>query len=244
MAKDAESVQQEAVQDGQPSGDSTSDASQTQPLTEERIAEIVQAAVETSSKRLKQSFDDKLKAELGKSRGGQPPDLGNVLGLLENADPEVKAQALERILKGQQEQQARAQQAAQQKAAYEKVVNEWSDDNTEFLVSLGLDPADKSLDWGNPESETLAVRQKKLHASAAKVIKARMEGSAKDAKKKADEVVATKAVELGLESNAAVGGGTATHEITIEDVKKHATDRDWVLAHYDEIQAAYAKVKQ
>ena len=205
---DGKDVQEESVLEGQASSESTSEAPQPQPLTKadlEALMESLDGKLNERDKRLKQSFDDKLKAQRPQtSQMGQIPE-----DLLKDADPEVQARFYQDYIRKQQAEQVKAQQAAQQRAAYEKVVNEWSEDNTEFLVELGLDPADKRLEWGNPETESLGARQKKLHASAAKVLKAEREASTKQAKKQADDDVAKAAREAGLESNAAVGGSAS-----------------------------------
>ena len=69
---------------------------------------------------------------------------------------------------------------------------------------------DKRIDWG--EGKDFLTRQKKLQASASKVIKERLDGSAKEAKKQADEQVVKAAVEAGLESNTALGGAAGAGE--------------------------------
>ena len=204
---DGENVQNGAVSEGAVSGDGASTPVATPALTEERVAEIVKASVAASNedlaKRLKQSFDDRLKAS---ERGRVPtPEFGNVPGMLGDADPETKAKFYEAYFQRQNLQQSQAMQQEQQRAAYEQFAQSWHDTNAEILAEMGIDPTDKRLDWG--EGGDYLARLKKLMSSAVRVAKDNRNASATQATKEAAEKAAQAAKDAGLESNVPGGPG-------------------------------------
>ena len=202
---DEKDVQEESVQEGQTSGGSASEAATPQPLTREDFQKML-AESEERTQRMAQSKTDKLRSEVMKGRSAPTPDYGSVLGVLGDAEPEVKAKVYEDLIRrtqAQQNQAAQQEQASQRQIAFEQ---EWRDDHIEDLRKWDIDPDDKDLDWGN-DNEGLLQRQKKLRASVTRIIKNRTESSAANAKKEAADKVAQAAVEAGLESNTAVGGG-------------------------------------
>jgi len=201
MTEDAKGVQDGAVSTGAASSGGASTPAAPATLTKEDVAAIVKAAVDENTKRLKQSFDDKLKAQ-------RPTEYGPILP--DDADPDVKAKYYEGLIKRQQAAQTLAAQQEQQRLAAEQFATDWQDSNTEFLVSLGIDPQDKKLDWG--DGKDYLARQKKLQTSASKLIRERLDGSVKEAKKQADEKVAKAAVDAGLESNTTVAGSSGADD--------------------------------
>ena len=201
---DEKDVLEESVQEGQTSGGSASEAATPQPLTREDFQKML-AESEERTQRMAQSKTDKLRSEVMKGRSAPTPDYGSVLGVLGDAEPEVKAKVYEDLIRRTQAQQNQAAQQEQQRAASEQFESDWKDTNQEFVVSLGIDPSDKRLEWG--EGRDYLQRQKKLQSSAARLVKEQLEGSTANAKKEAAEKIAQAAVEAGLESNTAVGGG-------------------------------------
>jgi len=199
---DGKDVQDGAVPEEAVSSDGTSTPVATPALTKDEVTSMLRDFGEDLSKRLKQSTDDRIKAERGRT---PTPDYGSVLGVLGDAEPEVKAKVYEDLIRRTQAQQNQAAQQEQQRAASEQFESDWKDTNQEFVVSLGIDPSDKRLEWG--EGRDYLQRQKKLQSSAARLVKEQLEGSTANAKKEAAEKIAQAAVEAGLESNTAVGGG-------------------------------------
>lgn len=145
---------------------------QEQPLTEERIKQIVAEATGTATEAARreiQSIKDKARSEVEVAQARAQLAEGTLAGVegTEELDPQAvklaKYEARDKILR----QQAFVTQRQQQQTVFAQKFN---DSMNQFVTSLGIDPNDKRIDWGN-DAKDYWEKQERIATSVSKIQK-------------------------------------------------------------------------
>jgi len=173
-----EDIQPAVVSEGTPApadaAPVTDAAPATQPLTQESVAQMVQAELAKateSAKREIQSIKDKARAEvdqhLRKSQLAEAT-LNQVRSKLKDADPAFAEQleveelrVRDRAYRSQEQEQATYQQQAQFDQQFKQNLSQ-------FVSGLGVNPEDKRVDWGEDAANYLD-KQNRILASVVKI---------------------------------------------------------------------------
>lgn len=201
MPKDEKVVQTDEVPKGTEStGDETPKGEETppQPLTEERIRQIMAEEREVSKREI-QSAKDKATSEVEKAQRraqaaeGTLADYDKGLGEL---DPDqaarIKAEAQLKTYQRKEFEDA-------QKQAAQQAINDFEGTLSEHITDLGLDPNDERLDWGKElpvnTQGYFYTRQSRFLKSVAKIQKE----DARVAEEKRSQTIQDKETELRKE---------------------------------------------
>lgn len=161
------------VEDIQPDATSQGDAStevkppeggepQPQPLTEERIKQIVTEATTAATevaKREIQSVKDKARQEVedAQARVGFAEDA--LVNLGKDTDPEAVELARLRASDAQHRRMGAVTQQRQQAEVFDRSFQE---NINQFITQMGVDPNDKRIDWGTDAKDYLSKQQRIL----------------------------------------------------------------------------------
>ncbi len=200
----AEQVPQEQVQ---PKPAETKPAEQ--PLNEERIKQLVEeatakavAAAKEIGRRELQSQQERNKAEMARiARRAQTAEsvLGAARARIQSADPEVaKEMELAELRAKEQSHSVQEQEeiAARQQAEFH---SQFQSGLTQYAVTLGIDPKDNRIDWGDGAPNYLVAQQRVLD-SLAKIQKENTQ-SAQSALEKRLKDLETKVGKVTTEEN-------------------------------------------
>jgi len=149
-------------------GKETEQQPQPQPLTEERIKQIVAEATTVATevaKREIQSVKDKARQEVedAQARTGFAEDA--LAGLGKDADPEAVELAKLRASDTYHRKMGAAQAQRQQAETFDKGFQE---NMTQFITQVGVDPNDKRIDWG-ADARTYLDKQQRILTSVGKI---------------------------------------------------------------------------
>lgn len=166
----------EASKEG--AGKETEQQTQPQPLTEERIKQIV--AEETTratevAKREIQSIKDKARREVedAQARAGLAEDT--LAGLEKDTDPEAAELARLRASDKYHRTMGAAQVQRQQAEAFDK---SFQDNINQFITQMGVDPNDKRIDRGDDAKDYLS-KQQRILTSVSKIQQENQAGTQK-----------------------------------------------------------------
>ena len=151
-----------------------------QPLTEERIQQMIAAATAGAVDQAKQlgrrelqSEQDRNKADLARmqrrARIGEET-LGAVRFRVRETDPEMADKIELEELRIRERGRATLEQEESAKTYQEEIVNRFQTNMTQFITDLGIDPTDKRIDWATDAPDLLTAQQKIL-ASTTKIQK-------------------------------------------------------------------------
>ena len=174
----SEDIQPAVVSEGTPAPTEaapvTEAAPETQPLTQESVAQMVQAELAKATEAAKreiQSIKDKARAEvdqhLRKSQLAEAT-LNQVRSKLKDADPAFAEQleveelrVRDRAYRSQEQELAAYQQQAQFDQQFKQNLSQ-------FVSGLGVNPEDKRVDWGEDAANYLE-KQNRILASVVKI---------------------------------------------------------------------------
>jgi len=204
--------------------------SQAQPLTEERIAQIVAEQVGIATDKAKgeiQSVKDKARVEVERATRRATEAEGAVgayKSKLSEVDSETAAtlrlaelEEKERFYKGRDATEAQRTQATQ-------FDNAFVDSMNQFITSMGLDPTDKRIDWGTDATDYLS-KQGKILASVSKISKETAKVAEEKLDQKLKDEIAKTRQDLGLDSvdtTTSAGVGSDSDAKFIEDFNSGA----------------------
>jgi len=207
---DEKGVQTDAV----PEGTTLPEAEkpQPQPLTEERIQQIVAEQTELAKREI-QSVKDRARNEVAEAqRRARLAEAEAVsykssfTGLDEETQRDVELRQLRGRDRFYQQQQQLEEQGRQQDMLGKKL----QDSLKSHLDSLGIDLNDKRIDWAKDEPEYIAGRSK-FDASIAKILKENAKMSEKTQTDKFAEMERKLRVDLGLDSvDTSISAGVTT----------------------------------
>ena len=173
-----EDIQPAVVSEGTPAPPEaapvTEAAPETQPLTQESVAQMVQAELAKATEAAKreiQSIKDKARAEvdqhLRKSQLAEAT-LNQVRSKLKDADPAFAEQleveelrVRDRAYRSQEQELAAYQQQAQFDQQFKQNLSQ-------FVSGLGVNPEDKRVDWGD-DAPNYLEKQNRILASVVKI---------------------------------------------------------------------------
>ena len=173
-----EDIQPAVVSEGTPAPTEaapvTEAAPETQPLTQESVAQMVQAELAKATEAAKreiQSIKDKARAEvdqhLRKSQLAEAT-LNQVRSKLKDADPAFAEQleveelrVRDRAYRSQEQELAAYQQQAQFDQQFKQNLSQ-------FVSGLGVNPEDKRVDWGD-DAPNYLEKQNRILASVVKI---------------------------------------------------------------------------
>ncbi len=179
------------------------DKPQTQPLTEERVTELLTKEVTKVTDALTRKFQsekDKAIAAIRREADQHRVRADVAEETLANLSAEgVDPQTLELVKLKARDKQSSAAQAEeakrQQVQAFDKA---FYDAMAEHLNDLGIKPDDQGIDWGTDAPDYL-VKQRKILASAARIQKARAHEAEEKLRKEVKETEARLRKDLGLD---------------------------------------------
>lgn len=187
---------------------------QQQPLTEERIQQLLQevASVTEAAKREIQSAKDKGRAEveqaLTRAQLAEETLAGvKAEGGLDSETTELaQLRAKDKVYRTREAQTGQMQRQAAFDQAFQGNMNQ-------FITSMGIDPGDKRIDWGSDKRDYL-TKQQAILASVVKIQKENAEAIETKLKKELDDKFTQLRKEAGFETHdtstsAGVGGGDA-----------------------------------
>jgi len=194
---DDKSVQPDVVSEGTPSPEAPE---APQPLTEERITQIIAEQTELAKREI-QSVKDKARAEVEQARAEAQFAQQAYQGLdagFRNIDPEAAERAKqEATLRYYQQREAQATQRQQAM----QVIEAFEANLKQHITDLGIDPNDKRIDWGDRETQNLTQRQQKILASVGKIQKESVDAGRDKLKKEFDEWKLQAEKDLGIHSH-------------------------------------------
>jgi len=170
VAQDEQDVQPDVVSEGTPSPEA--EKPQAQPLTEERIQQIVDERLGSAKQEVErarrelQSWKDRTSNEVERARLAEET-LASYQAGFRDIDPDnaelMRLKASDKAYKMTEYQRQQRQQA-------ENFDRSFLGNMSQTIAEMGVDPNDKRIDWGERKGDYLAD-QRKILASAVKISK-------------------------------------------------------------------------
>jgi len=215
--------------------ESTPDKSQTQPLTPDAIAKMIEdklAPIQEDAKRQIQRVKDKAGAEVEKANrrvADAENRLNQVRGKLKESNPDLATELENSDLKSRvehYENQDKEDQVRQQMAQFDQT---FKSNINQFITDMGIEPTDKRIDWGD-DAPNYLEKQNRVMASLAKIHKTEAKKYQDSVAQQIKDAEARLRKELGLDS-VDTSNSTAGR---IPDDKKSASD--WIKEGLQEKQ--------
>lgn len=233
-------VQTDVVPDGTPSPEAATPEveapPQPQPLTEERLQQIL-AEERESTRRQLQSEKDKAIAEVRREAEGRVRSAESraqaIKSSLRGFDPET--QSIEQVtelaeLRSQVSSHQTREQEEQARRGFYEVVDNFEANMTQHITDLGIDP--QKIDWGDRDSSNLMDRQRVILSSVSKIQKENAKVAEDRQKQEFKDLESKLRKDLGLDnvdtSTAGAGG-----EDSDEAFEEKMADRDHVTTAED-----------
>lgn len=142
---------------------------QTQPLTEERIKQLIAEQVEAGRREL-QSFKDKARSEIESAQARAQlaeETLTSMETGLQETDPQAAELARLRAKDRFYQQRDAISKQQQTMTSFDKT---FQDNINQFITNAGIEPTDKRIDWGEDAKDYLA-KQQRILTSVSKIQK-------------------------------------------------------------------------
>ena len=197
--QDEKNVQtEEASTEEQTSTETESKEDSKQPSIEEQITKAMGEQVENMSRKI-QSATDKAIGQIRREADSTAKIAEDALATM---DATFADDAEETKPKPRRQDQFRSQldQRRQQEAAVKQTVDAFESNIRQHIVDLGIDPEDKSIDWGDSGNLSLTDRQGKILASVSKIQKDNVKSADDKRKQEFTELEAKLRKDLGLDS--------------------------------------------
>jgi len=224
------------VQDGTVSEDSGTESTETgtqetdsgteqqpqpQPLTEERIHQIIAEQTDLARREI-QSVKDKARSEVEaaqrRARLAETESAGyrsSFSGLDEETQRDVEL----RQLRGEKQYYQGLEVEEAQRRQFQQAIDTFHAQTNQFVTDLGIDPSDKRIDWGSHD-EPLLQKQQRILASVAKIQKEDRKLSEGKLKEELEDFKKGIRKELNLDSVDTTQGSAVPGELTIEQLEK------------------------
>lgn len=165
---------------------------------EARAAALVAQAKETGRREMQSEKDREVSGAIRRARELEI-ELSTMTDSFKNLDPETLKDIELQRYRGREISQRQLDAEEGNRQAVEATINQFYTNLSEHVKELGIDPTNKSLDWGNP-AESLTVRQNKFLKSVAKVQKDQSKVREDAISNRLKDETAKMRKELGLES--------------------------------------------
>ena len=209
---------------------SEGDTQAPQPLTEERIRELITEATQKAKeegvelgKREMQRIKDKEVAKLQQRYSQTEEKFGSLKDMLGTLEPEVASQVELNLLRTQEKQRVKRESEEQQLQQYQEMIGSFKNNFTQFIQGEGVEPTDKRIDWGQ-DDEPLLARQQKILSSIAKIRKEDASKSEEKVKSKIEELVSKERKDAGLDSVDISTGTAAPIGMNVEQLRKRMSN--------------------
>lgn len=192
-------------------GADSTEETQTQPSVEEQIAKAMGEQAENISRKI-QSASDKAIARIQREAESTAGIAEDALATMDAtfADTDVEA-GVKPKPKRQDQYRSQLNVRRQQEEAVRKTIDAFESNIRQHITDLGIDPDDKSIDWGDSNDLSLTERQGKILASISKIQKENAKLVEEKAEDKFKKLESDLRKDLGLDSvdtstSASVGG--------------------------------------